>query len=241
MQMFQAHFNEYDLQRCQRRNTESCRIQIEYEPNEYGRRSLAKNVASICVLVLLNAVICCLLYFAYGIDNFIIIIGGLLNLLFVIFACIGIAVNIRYLLIANAASKTLLGMFLSFAMCQTLEGFIKKEGVFIERENVEFFVWIVFAILCTAIELRLMMFAWTNRLPSDDLEQPPPKYSICVAEKCSQNSDYLPTYKEALKMIKKQKKAESRGLLTNNDSTFIQSTDNHQTTTTRHNRLIMSI
>ncbi|VDM44788.1 unnamed protein product [Toxocara canis] len=209
--MFHVHFYEYDMQNMLQSSTECASRNDDAEAQTHSEQnvSMRRNASIMLALLILNVTICSLLIFVYGNDH-LVLTASLLNLSFVALACIGVGASVPYLIVANVIAKILFSMFLAFLMCQILERIITQEDFVPVREEIEFLLWVIFSLMCTLIELRLMVMVWSNRPQQEEEDmRPPPRYSSCVHGVYSkENVNYLPTYEEALKNMQTKKQCE---------------------------------
>ncbi|VBB32924.1 unnamed protein product [Acanthocheilonema viteae] len=144
----------------------------------------------------MNITLCSSLLIIYN-NNQSLLIVALINLAFTILAGIAFAVHIPQLVIVCVIYKVLCATYLSFLICKLIDALV-MEQCHITPEN----IWLIIALICTTIEIRLLM-NFKVEAEDDERMQSPPKYSTCALTSSPTDSQ-LPTYIEALKIIEEQ-------------------------------------
>uniref|UniRef100_A0A915PSL5 Uncharacterized protein n=1 Tax=Setaria digitata TaxID=48799 RepID=A0A915PSL5_9BILA len=144
----------------------------------------------------MNIILCSSLLIIYN-SNQSLLVVALINLAFTILAGVAFVVHIPQLVIVCVIYKILCATYLSFLICKLIDALVMEQCC-ITSEN----IWLIVALICTTIEIRLLMNFKVE--VEEEQIQLPPKYSTCALPQSPTNSQ-LPTYNEALKMIEEQK------------------------------------
>uniref|UniRef100_A0A8R1Y3Y3 Uncharacterized protein n=1 Tax=Onchocerca volvulus TaxID=6282 RepID=A0A8R1Y3Y3_ONCVO len=155
-----------------------------------------KKIYGILTLCAMNIALCSSLLIIYD-NNQSLLIVALINLAFTILAGVAFAVHIPQLVVVCVIYKILCATYLSFLICKLIDTLV-MEQFNITSEN----IWLIAALICTTIEIRLLMNFKID--VEEERMQSPPKYSTCALTSSPTNSQ-LPTYNEALKMIEEKK------------------------------------
>ncbi|MCP9262341.1 hypothetical protein DINM_005614 [Dirofilaria immitis] len=150
----------------------------------------------ILTLCAMNITLCSSLLIIYD-NNQSLLVVSLINLAFTILAGIAFAVHIPQLVVVCVIYKILCATYLSFLICKLIDSLV-MEQCYVTSED----IWLIVALICTTIEIRLLMNFKVE--VEEERIQLPPKYSACALTSSPTNSQ-LPTYNEALKIIEEKK------------------------------------